>query len=161
MKSLIKQFFILLFCSLLFITCKKDKPYQPVQLCSEISNNADSIHKYIKGEWNWVEGRRMNRQGEMEYITPKTQGYKETVKITSDTLIASRSGQPDLVGTYAIGKESDITNMPEDSASVLIVTQLPSTNQFYYQVFICKEYMMFYLSYRGDVSYDVIYKKTK
>jgi hypothetical protein len=163
MKFSIKLLFILLCCSLLIISCKKDKLYQPVQLCAELSNNADSVHKYLKGEWNWVEDRYMNPwTGEMHYQYPKIAGYRQIAKISLDTITISRFNEPPFAGTYVIGKESDITNMPEDKACVLIMFPFSSPgNRLYYRILICKEYMVFDMSYRGDIAPEIIYQRKR
>jgi hypothetical protein len=50
--------------TIIFFVCgceKEEKPYVPVQLCPEITNNMDTILKYIPGTWSWVEEKRFNR----------------------------------------------------------------------------------------------------
>jgi hypothetical protein len=160
---LTKTLFSLLAFTVFIISCTKDKLYQPVQLCTELSNSEDSIRKYIKGEWNWVEDRYMNPwTGEMKYQYPKMAGYRQIAKIGFDTIIISRRNELPFAGTYVIGKESDITNMPEDRASVLIMSPfMYPGNRLYYRILICKEYMVFDMSYMGDIAPEIIYHRKK
>jgi hypothetical protein len=58
--------------TLLLLSCGKDEgPYQPVQLSNDLTNNMDTIQKYLPGRWEWVEDRQRTREGYL-YYTPKT-----------------------------------------------------------------------------------------
>jgi hypothetical protein len=74
---------------LIIPSCKKhnDTPYQPVQVCSNLSSNIDSVNKYIHGKWYWVETKYFTPAiPHTLYTLPSTEGYINTINISDSTL---------------------------------------------------------------------------
>jgi hypothetical protein len=140
--------------------CKRDKPYVPVTLCTDLSTNRDTVNLFLKGRWRWVEDRVRSRSGAVFYYTPKTQGYQDYINIYSDTIAFLRDGAPVLVHKFKIQKEADVTNWPDDSITILATYDLSGNNYIrHYRIGICKDFLVLYQSYRSDIEPDGIYKR--
>jgi|SRR5215203_4530169 len=144
---------------ILLLSCKKDSvPYQPVRLSNELSNNVDTITKYLPGRWEWVEDRLKTSDG-YQYYTPKTQGYKDYLILSNDTIAFRRNGEPDIIRTFKIVPEREVTNWHEDTDLVLVTYNLNNGSYAsYYQVYICNNQLLLGMNYRAE-SPDKIYKR--
>jgi hypothetical protein len=70
---------------LLFCQCRKDKACTPVQICENLTENADSIATYLPNKWQWVESKQIDRGGNITYSYPETAGYSSKLILKSDT----------------------------------------------------------------------------
>jgi hypothetical protein len=113
---------LLVFVSSL-IACEKpesDKPYVPVTRCSDMTRNIDTINKYIRGNWEWVESYEITRTFR-GYITPNTPGQdRRMLKIDGDSLQFIKNNKPDSIYRFRIHKYSDFSNYPDDSTISVI-----------------------------------------
>ena len=158
-----KPLLLVLLTSMFFSHCKKeeDKPYVPIQLCSDIGVDMDTINKYIQGTWKWAEHKLFASQtGEYIYMTPKTEGYNITLKISGDTAKFYRNSSADSTYRFQILKESDITGWPDDSQPVIAYYSfITGLRESYFRVKICQNYFVAEQSYRSDIVGDVIWKR--
>lgn len=158
MKNRLPIIFIIIFLS----ACDKEiEPYKPIEICADISRSHDSITKHIHGNWEWVEGKRLNSVDNFFYfITPKTEGYKIRLRITGDSAWFFKNGVSSSLYKFLILKESDITNWPDDNLPVIAFYDLNSgVRQSYFRIKICQSYLVTELLYRSEVGSDRIYKR--
>ncbi len=157
-----KYFFpLLLICTLLCCCKKEDQPYRPIQLCTGITRNIDSINEYIHGTWEWREKKIFSRElGGYYYLTPQTQGYSISLKLSNDTAKFYVNNQPDSVYRFLILREKDLTTMPEDSLPIIVYYSFyTGLIQSYFRVRICSTFLVTEESYRGDIAGDDIWEK--
>jgi hypothetical protein len=156
------------FCitALLFAQCKKeDKPYQPIQICSDLSYDIDTIKLYIQGNWQWLENKWYNFDSrDYAYRTPKTEGYVKYMSFTGNS--ASVHSLTSIANTiiatyiYKIQRESEITNFPEDTNAVLVLyNRSTGQRESYFRVAICKNFLITARSYRSDGEGDDTWKR--
>lgn len=147
--------FLILIATISFYGCEeKEKPYIPVQLCSDMTNNIDSINKYIHGTWKWVEEKRYNRiTREYEYATPKDYGYNLTQIFSGDTLKFFKNTTPDSVYQFKIQRELEISNIPTDSTTVVAYYSFYTMqSRGYVAIMICKnQLLMLHDTYRDGI----------
>lgn len=144
-------------------SCKKDSniPYQPVQVCSDLSNNIDSINKYIHGKWNWAEDKYLDRSSSnMVYITPKTTGYIRTMNITDSTITFYKNYFIQDKYKYKVAKGSDIPYFGSGNEVYLEFRDFKTGNYYgFVPISICSEYLVFYSM--GDPAIIGTYKLIK
>ena len=147
MKSTL--FIALLF--LIFVSCKKEQAYQPVQISCNLTKDLDSCKALIKGSWTWRETKILNRlEGRNDYITPKTEGITRSLSLINDTARFYKNNRLDSVYTYKILRLTELTgtNYPEDNYPVLVFYQLHSGRRYdFVFLSICREYL--YLDYES------------
>ena len=143
-------------------SCHKhpDLPYRPVQVCTDISSNVDSVNKYIHGRWNWLEEKRWVRTTfSFEYITPQTTGYIQNIKIVDSTIILYRNYFIEDKRNFKVVKESDLYPGGDNSAYFVFLD--PKTNLVTNEVPItaCSEFLIFHFEVISDFSGAFTYKK--
>ena len=118
-----KNFLILILIFLIiFCGCEKEnKAYVPIERCSDLTRNMDTINKYIQGTWEWIEEKRYDRyQNGYIYFTPKTPGWTERkMKLFLDTAIISIPNTQDSTFRFKIQWFFEITGFPSDSLPVI------------------------------------------
>lgn len=154
----------LIILGLIFLfSCKKeDKPYKPVQVCKEITNNKDSIIKYFYGNWNWLEEKRFNSfLNEVEYLTPKTEGFTLLLKLKADTASFYKNGVIDSVYAFKITEEKDFSNVPTDNIPVIAFFDLSTKSQlqYYVPVKICSDYLLFQYNLVSSLGGSAIWER--
>ena len=142
-------FITLLF--LIFVSCKKEQAYQPVQISCNLTKEVDSCRALIAGNWTWRETKILNRlEGRNDYITPKTEGITRSLSFINDTARFYKNNRPDSVYTYKIVRLAELTgtNYPEDNDPVLVFYQLYNGRRYdFVPLNICREYL--YLDYES------------
>lgn len=136
---------ILLFVILLYGCEKKEEPYVPIQRCSDITRNMDTINKYIHGTWEWKEEKRFDRnQNEYVYYTPNSPGRNErTMRLIADTAIISIPNTPDSVFKFKIQWQFEITGFPTDSLPMLVYYSFyTGIRQNAVPIMICKNQLL-------------------
>ena len=147
MKSTL--FIILLF--FIFVSCKKEQTYQPVQISCNLTKDLDSSKSLINGTWVWLEEKYFNLlDGRYDYRTPKTNGYTRSLSFINDTARFYKNNRPDSVYTYKIVRLAELTgtNYPEDNDPVLVFYNLHNgiRHDFVF-LNVCREYL--YLDYES------------
>jgi len=162
-----KNAFILLVAgiALLFIYgCEKEeKPYVPVVKCQELTQNMDTINRYIHGEWEWLEEKRYDRyQNKYLYFTPNSPGwYRRSIKLSGDTIRFYKNNVLyDSVYQFKIQREFEITNFPSDSLPVLAYYSLYRGVIYYYvPIMICKDQLLMQGQFDSDINGEEIWKR--
>jgi hypothetical protein len=158
-----KTIFLLVLTCIAFSCSKKEdnKPYVPIQLCTDISRDIDTINKYIPGTWKWAEDKLFASQtGEYVYMTPETEGYSVTLKISGDTARFYKNSLADSTYRFQILKESDITGFPEDDKSVIAYYSFATgLRRNYLRIRICQGCFVTEQSYRSDAGSDRIWER--
>ena len=136
---------------IIFVSCKKEQAYQPVQISCNLTKDLDSCRALIGGTWTWLETKIPNPlYGRDDYIRAKTEGYTRSISVINDTVRFYRNNRPDSVYTYKILKLTELTgtNYPEDNYPVLVFYQLHSGRRYDFVFLnICREYL--YLDYES------------
>ena len=131
---------------LCFYCCKKEnQPYKPLERCPDLTNNMDTISKYIDGNWIWLEEKRWDRvKGEYEYLTPQTEGYTLQLVLSGDTARFYKNNDADSVYKFKILRESDIeTWQPDDTLPVIAFFGFSTgVRQSYVPIKICKDQLL-------------------
>jgi hypothetical protein len=154
------QLIFLLFAIILFSQCHKTKPYVPVQLCPDLTENINSVEMFIYKKWEWTESRQIDRSGTTIYSYPKVEGYSLQLKLTSDTAIFYKNNFPDVSYKFRVCLEKEITNDSSDDKTVIVMYDLTSGSyHHYYRIQACENFLVLLQSYRSDISPDMIYKK--
>lgn len=147
---------------IVFWGCRKDRPYKPVELCRNLTTRFDSVPMFTKGNWKWIESSRWGFYGSTTYDYPKKAGYFEEVRFSGDTIMFIHNMLEVRLKRFKIARESEFTNYPPDSATILATYNF-ETNQreIYYRIGICEDYMVFFQAYASDVSPDMIYERIR
>ena len=147
----------------IFVSCKKEKVYQPVQISCNLTKDLDSCKALIKGSWTWLEEKRPNLlQGRNDYITPKTEGYTRSLSFSNDTARFYKNSRPDSVYTYKIVKQAEITgtNYSEDNNPVLVLYKLHNgIRHGFVPLRICKDFLLLQYESRSHNQGNEIWKK--
>jgi hypothetical protein len=155
-----KNLLILLSC-ILFYACKKDKPYVPVTICPDLSNDFDTIQNYVQGDWDWRENRTYDRGG-LFYQSPGTEGYTVQLSIHNNDVVFFKSYSIPIAYKFKILREKAITQWPDDNEPIMALYEITNGNyHHYYRIYMCKEYLLLDLSYKSDVSPEMIYKRIR
>lgn len=150
---------IAILSAILSCTKQANIPYHPVQVCSDISNNVDSINKYIQGRWNWLEEKRWDRISfSFEYITPKTSGYIETIKIKDSTIIFYKNYFIVAKYNFKIIKESDLFPGASDNAFFEFLDTKTGYTTNLVPISACSQFLVFHFEVVSDVAGTVTYK---
>jgi hypothetical protein len=143
--------------TIIFFVCgceKEEKPYVPVQLCPEITNNMDTILKYIPGTWSWVEEKRFNRiTREYEYFTPKDFGTW-FLNFSGDTAKFFKNETIDSVYRFKIQRLFEIPGyLPTDSLPVLAYYSFHTgMRRSYVPIMICDTQLLMQLDIFSDIA---------
>jgi len=149
--------FLILTCVIFLSACKKeDKPYIPIERCSDFTNNIDSINKYIYGTWERMEEVRRERSTGITYYYPGTSGWRNFVyKFSSDTVTMYNNGVKDSVYRFKIQRELEITNFPLDTSAVVVYYSFyTGLRRKYIPITICKTRLIFLNNLSSDVVGD-------
>ena len=130
---------------LIFVSCKKEQAYQPVQISCNLTKDLDSCKTLIKGSWTWRETKILNRlEGRNDYITPKTEGITRSLSLINDTARFYKNNRLDSVYTYKILRLMVLTgtNYPEDNDPVVVFYNLHNgIRHDFVPLKICKDYL--------------------
>ena len=115
---------------------------------------------YIKGRWNWLGDKAVDRDGSAKYSTPTIKGYTEELELFEDTAIFYRDHQITASFKYKILLEKEVSFGLDDNNNCLVLYDL-STGNFkkYYPVKICKDYLILEQTYRSDYEPDRTFKR--
>ena len=159
MKSTL--FIILLF--FIFVSCKKEQTYQPVQISCNLTKDLDSSKSLINGTWVWLEEKYFNLlDGRYDYRTPKTNGYTRSLSFINDTARFYKNNRPDSVYTYKIVRLTQLTgtNYPEDNDPVVVFYNLHNgIRHDFVPIKICQNYLLLQYEQRTHTQGDEIWKK--
>ncbi len=147
---------------LLIISCnKKLEPHTPIIVCSDISSNADSIKKYILGNWKWAESKFYNfDMHEYMYESPLNTGTEKFMNFSGDTIKLFINNRPESMSRYRIQPEGDLTGFIDDTDPVLVFYNFDTgIRQVFYRVRACKNFLDLDMYYRNDALGDHIWKK--
>ena len=154
-------FITLLF--LIFVSCKKEQAYQPVQISCTLTRDLDSCKALIKGTWTWLEEKRMNRgQQGFTYLTPKTESYTLTQRFSNDTVRFFKNGRADSVYIYKVVRLTEIsgTNFPEDNDPIVVFYNLHNgLRDSHVPLKICSNYLVLQYQYVTSISGEEIWKR--
>jgi hypothetical protein len=154
---------IILLMIVTLFSCRKniEKPYVPIVLCSDLTDNKDTIDKYIYGTWEWVEQKLFATQtNEYVYQTPKTEGYTFVLNFSGDTAKFYKNNLLTTLYRFQIQKEKEITNWPDDNKTVMVYYDFATgQRQNYFRIETCKNYFVQEQSYRSDAAWDVVWKR--
>ena len=101
------------------------------------------------------------------YYTPKTQGYRDYMALSGDTVVFNRLGREAfvsrfteaLVRRFKIVPEKEITRWPEDEHPMLVTYDfVAGTYSSAYRVYISKDQLILATNYRNETP-DRIYKR--
>jgi len=141
-----KPFLLVWLTTIIICSCKKNATsYIPIEICTDLSENRDTIRQYLIGIWEWVEEKRINQiTGETDYLTPKTQGYTWKLGLTADSLATFFVNNfPDSTFRFRILQEYEITNYPQDTIPVLAFYSVYSgARKQYVPIEICESYLV-------------------
>ena len=157
---------LLLICTLQLFSCKKEKqpeqPYKPVERSPDLTRNMDTISKYIRGNWVWLEEKRWDQiNGGYQYLTPKTEGYTLKLKLVGDTARFYINDLPDSVYTFKIARENEVTIWyPEDTLPVIAYFRLGTgLLQSYVPIKICKDQFLWQNQFVSSIVGENLWKK--
>ena len=162
--SFIKQLYMkLLFITLLLFqllfSCKK---YQPPEINCSLTNEIDSIKKFLPGTWVWLHEKRFNRREQKyEYLTPKTEGYSLTLKFDGNKAYYYKNNRPDSVYYYDVVRENTIPGTyPGDSLPVVIFYTMNTGLRYdHFPVRICPSFMIMQYEFISSVVGDYTWRK--
>jgi hypothetical protein len=122
---------------------KEEKPYVPVVRCPNLTRDIDTINKYIRGDWEFLEELRCSWDG-CQYLTPKSSGmYHITLKLSNDTARFFKNNMPDSVYNFKIQREFEISNYPPDSLPVIVYYSFyTGIRRTYVPIMICKNQLL-------------------
>ena len=132
----------------------------PFEIPCTLTRDSGLAKIYIKGTWEWVQEKRVNRQqGDFIYLTPKTEGY--TLKmIIGDSTIKFFKNNVLTESKYKIQLERDITNYFEDSLTVSASYRISDgVREGYVPIKICNNYLLQQFQYVSSISGEYIWKK--
>lgn len=164
MKNTKNYLLILPFLLVTLQFCKKeDKPYEPVKVCDNLSNDKNVIDQYLLGNWEWLQDKSYAWSPEPIYTTPKTAGFSETVTITNDQMKfvrVNRTGVETTIFNCKVVREGELTNMSSDSAWTLAIYDVANNNLLnWWRLQTCSSHMILQNAYRGELYPDRTYKK--
>ena len=148
---------LILICIIFLPACKKEvKPYTPIERCADLTNNLDSINKYIQGTWERMEEVRLERLTGLLYSHPNTPGWRNYIyKFSGDTVTMYNNGIQDSVYRFKIQRELEITNFPMDSSVVMVYYSFfTGLRRRYIPIVICKTQLIFLNNLSSDVVGD-------
>ncbi len=147
----------LLLFQLLF-SCKK---YQPPEITCSLTNEIDSIKKFLPGTWIWLHEKRFNqREGKYEYLTPKTEGYSLTLKFDANKAYYYKNNRPDSVYNYKIELLSSITGFPEDSLPILVFYTISNATRYsFVPVKTCPSFLLMQYEIVASVTGNYTWRK--
>lgn len=133
----------------------------PFQIPCTLSGDSNLAKVYIKGTWEWVQEKRVDRRlQDFIYLTPKTEGYTRKI-IIDDSLVRSfKNGNIESTYKYKILLEKDITNFPEDSLTVFAQYRISDgIRDGYVPIKICQNYLLLQLQYVTSILGEETWKK--
>lgn len=153
-----KLLFITLLLFQFLFSCKK---YQPPEINCGLTNEIDSIKKFLPGTWVWLHEKRWNqREGKYEYLTPKTEGYSLTLNFDANKAYYFKNNRPDSVYTYKLELLSSITNFPEDSIPILVFYTISTGKRHtFIPIQICPSFLIMQYQYVRSIEGDFTWKK--
>jgi hypothetical protein len=157
-----KNYSILILLSIFILcACKKENgPYVPVSLCPGLSNNMDTINKYIGGAWEFVEEKRVNyERNAFVYYTPNSTGwYHLTLKLSGDTAKFFVNGFADSTFGFKILRMSEVSNYPDDSFPILAYYSFfTGIRRSAIPIMVCEHQLLMQLGLGSDVAGDEVW----
>ena len=147
----------------IFVSCKKEKVYQPVQISCNLTKDLDSCKALIKGSWTWLEEKRASfTQLDYQYLTPKNQGITRILKFSNDTARFFKNNLPDSVYTFKILRLAEIsgTNFPEDNDPIIVYYNLHNgLRRSFVPLKICHKFLLLQHQFVSSVVGEQIWAK--
>lgn len=150
--------------SFVFSCCKKKiEEYQPIVLPCQASKNLDTIMQYIKGTWQWLEEKRIDRgQQKFIYLTPQNQGYSLILQLSDSIAKFYKNNQQDSIYTYRIIRLTELTgtNFPEDQDPVLVFYSIHNgQRRSHVPLKICSNYLLLQYQFVRTIEGEQIWRK--